>query len=66
MNNHLWRYAMLYDQLIEEINEEGISDATRLERIQKLKEYIKAEAHLHDDHGSAIIGTRDGPPHYED
>lgn len=57
---------MLYDQLIEKVNEEGISEKARAERIEKLKEYIKAQAHLHDDHGSAIIGSRDGPSHYED
>jgi hypothetical protein len=64
--NNLWRYVMLYDQLLEEVNEEGISEITRAERIQKVKEYIKAESHLYDDHGSAVIGSREGPPHYED
>ncbi len=55
---------MLYDKLIEEASEEGISAAVRLERIKELQGYIKAQSLLHDDHGSAIIGSRDKPPSY--
>jgi len=55
---------MLYDKLIEEVNEEGISDTVRLERIKELQGYIKAQSLLRDDHGSAIIGSRNKPPNY--
>lgn len=55
---------MLYDKLIEEVSEEGISDAVRLERIKQLQEYIKAQSLLHDDHGGAIIGRREDSPKY--
>ncbi|MCB1107939.1 MAG: hypothetical protein KDK76_07585 [Chlamydiia bacterium] len=57
---------MLYEKLIEEIKEEEISEDTRLERMNKLREFIKAQSHLHDDHGSAIIGDREHPPQYKD
>ncbi len=57
---------MLYEELIAEVNEEGINEDTREKRIKLLHEFIKSQSHLHDDHGSAIIGDRDSPPNYED
>lgn len=57
---------MLYEELIAEVSDEGISDDIRKQRIKQLHEFIKAQSHLHDDHGSAIIGDRDTPPKYQD
>lgn len=57
---------MIYEELIAEVNEEGISKDTREKRIQQLHKFIKAQTHLHDDHGSAIIGDRETPPQFEE
>jgi len=55
---------MLYEKLVEEASEKGIPASIRLERIKELQDYIKAQSLLHDDHDSAIIGSRDKPPNY--
>ena len=55
---------MLYEKLLEEVREEKHTKDFRSTQIKKLQEYIKTERHLYDDHGSAIIGSRDRPPKY--
>jgi len=57
---------MLYEKLMTKVNEEGISEDTREKRIKQLREFIKSQSYLYDDHGSAIIGDRKTPPKFED
>lgn len=45
--------------LLSQIEEEGISEVTKKERIQQLQDFIKSHNELHDDHGPAIIGRRE-------
>ncbi|MCB1110532.1 MAG: hypothetical protein KDK64_06080 [Chlamydiia bacterium] len=51
---------MTQDDLLAYLNEEGLSEAERLKRLQELH----AEGLLYDDHGSAIIGSRSQAPLY--
>ena len=57
---------MLYEKLLVETDEEGLSEESRKERIKELQEFIQAQSHLYDDHGSVIIGSRDGKPKLEE
>ncbi|MCB1072599.1 MAG: hypothetical protein H7A41_05450 [Chlamydiales bacterium] len=57
---------MLYEKLLTEVNEEGISEDTREKKIKQLHEFIKSQSYLHDDHGSAIIGDRQNSPKFEE
>ena len=44
--------------LLSQIEEEGISESTKKERIQQLQDFIKSHNEQRDDHGPAIIGRR--------
>ena len=57
---------MLYEKLMTEVCEEGISEDTREKRIKQLYEFIKSQNYLYDDHGSAIIGDRKTPAKFEE
>ncbi|WP_194848572.1 hypothetical protein [Candidatus Neptunochlamydia vexilliferae] len=53
---------MLFEKEVEHKDE--VSEGSREQRIEELKSFIKAQRHLHDDHGAAIIGSHDRPPVY--
>lgn len=57
---------MLYEDMLSEINEEELSKEAKAKRLQELHEFIKSQNHLHDDHSSAIIGSRDQTPTFQE
>ncbi len=57
---------MPYDAMLSKINEEGISDDERAKRMKELHAFVKSQNHLYDDHGSAVIGSRDRSPKFQE
>jgi len=57
---------MRYDKLVAEVEEEGVSEEVKGERLKELQEYIKSHNHLYDDHGSMVIGSREKPPLFKE
>ena len=53
---------MDYEGLINELKKEDLSEKSRAQKLKELQEYIKSQNHLYDDHGPAIIGSRDENP----
>lgn len=57
---------MHYDELMTPMEEEGITEKAKEERLKELRDYIKSHNHLYDDHGSTIIGSREKSPKFQD
>ena len=58
---------MLYDDLLSKVHViDSPSENVNAQKLQELQEFLEQQRHLYDDHGPAIVGSRDQSPIFQE